>query len=76
LIELVNKKKLTVEVSEDRVDFVRSMLEDKPQWDVVVVEDLEVGVRFKTEQIEWEDHLKPVYEACMELINTLSKEGE
>ena len=74
LLELVQQKKIIVESPPDRVDFVRTLLQDKPEWNVVAVEDLSVGLRFKTEQIEWEDHLKPVFEEFLGLIEQYSKE--
>ena len=76
LLELVHQKKLIVEVPTDKVELLRSRIADKPEWEVVARDDLEVGVRFKTEQIEWEDRLKPVFEEFMALIFQISQEEE
>ena len=74
LSELILQKKIIVEAPNERVDFIRSLLQEKPEWSVVANEELEVGLRFTTEQIEWSDHLKPVFEEFLTLIDQFSKE--
>ena len=71
LLTMGEQKDVVVEVPSQQVDLMQALLQNHPTWEIVATDDIELGLRFKTEKIEWEDKLEPVYEEFMGALSQL-----
>ena len=76
LLDLSEQKNVIVEVPTQKVELMQRLLHEQSNWEIVATEDLEVGLRFKTEKIEWEERLEPIYEEIMRMIELLMQDAK
>ena len=73
LIELVEQKKLTVEVLAEQLEIAQDLLSAKPNWKIVSGKG-KGGARFQSEELQWDLRIDNALEEILKAIALWNQE--